>query len=102
MKSKEFQKRIVQLLTEIKISEKRDQIVTEFLTAVWGDETLDTGEFDDRLTVLANRMEHYVSNPESRAEDGSYFGDEKLLELVGEFLTFVEGLDTTSGPAKSK
>ncbi len=34
----------------------------------------------DVLADLAMELEHYVSDPKARAEDPSYFGDEKAIE----------------------
>jgi hypothetical protein len=36
----------------------------------------------DVLADLAMDLEHYVADPKARAEDPSYFGDEKAMEKI--------------------
>lgn len=44
------------------------------------------------LNELVFDLANYVANPEWRKEDPSYFGDEKLEELIKEALEKIEGL----------
>jgi len=69
------------LIKILQDKENRDKLISEFQISIWNG-----SDDDDILINLAHDLEFYVSNEEHRKEDPSYFGDEKLEEVIFEAL----------------
>lgn len=55
----------------------REQLIKEFQDRIWNDENP-----NEILSELAYDLDFYEPNEELRKEDASYYGDERLEELL--------------------
>lgn len=64
-------------------SGQRLEHLRRFQEAVWGEEVADADpDVDDLLGELAYDLDFYEPDPRARAEDPSFFGDERLEREV--------------------
>jgi hypothetical protein len=84
---------LVKILYQILKSDfnKRGQLVFNFIEAINNDDSNNITQQElDILIDLSFDIEPYEANPERRRQDPSYFGDEKLEELIKEALEKIE------------
>lgn len=60
----------------------KDKLVTKLADTIWLDETERPEALDELLYELASDLDLYVPNEAHRAEDPSYYGDEKLHLVI--------------------
>lgn len=75
------------LLTNIKLKDNKQELITEFQDLVWEDRLMGiTEEEKELLSDFAYDLDFYEPDKVKRSEDPSYFGDERLVQLIDEFL----------------
>ena len=85
---------MVELLKRIhEGSEDRDVLIDQFQNEVFtGESSKRTDSEYDILNGLAIDLDYYVSDPELRKEERSYYGVERLQDEVRAALRAIEGL----------
>lgn len=79
------------LKTALTSDEERTKAIREFQELFFkSDEVLVSKEVDEVLNELAGDLEFYVPIGLHRAQDPSYFGDEKAKKLIRETLKLLE------------
>ncbi|MBN9378034.1 MAG: hypothetical protein BGO14_00930 [Chlamydiales bacterium 38-26] len=72
---------ILTVLHKIKNKEDPSDLIRKFQNEIWNRE-----ETDEILSELASDLDDYEPNPLLRMEDRSYYGNEKLVQVINNFL----------------
>jgi len=70
----------------------RESIIKDFQNTIWNEESVADDELDEILSDLAMDLDFYEPNPEYRKEHFSYYGDEKLDDLLMKMIVIIEHL----------
>ncbi len=75
---------LIQLLQSVLETEypNREKLIKEFQDEVWDDTSIQDEMLNDILTDIAYDLDFYEPNEEWRKEDPSYYGDDRLEEVV--------------------
>jgi len=75
---------LIQLLQTVLVAEHRikQELIKEFQDEVWNDESIQDETLNEILSQLAYDLDFYEPNEEWRKESLSYYGDERLEEVV--------------------
>ena len=75
---------LIQLLQTVLVSEHRikQELIKEFQDEVWNDESIQDETLNEILSQLAYDLDFYEPNEEWRKESLSYYGDDRLEEVV--------------------
>lgn len=76
---------LIQLLQTVLVAEhriKQELIIKEFQDEVWNDESIQDETLNEILSQLAYDLDFYEPNEEWRKESLSYYGDDRLEEVV--------------------
>lgn len=88
----EIKEKLHEILNE-KPGKGRGELVTKFDDMIFLCDDLKVDEdIEDVLVELAWDLEYYVSDPQWREEDPSYYGDERLEQEINEALQKIEVL----------
>lgn len=76
-------KEAIQLLDGVlSFPEALDEEIPKLQEAIWDDDSEEETPVLEILRDLAYDLEYYVSDPDNRREDPSYFGSDKALEEI--------------------
>lgn len=75
---------LIQLLQTVLVAEHRikQELIKEFQDEVWNDESIQDETLNEILSQLAYDLDFYEPNEEWRKESLSYYGDDRLEEVV--------------------
>lgn len=75
---------LIQLLQTVLVAEHRikQELIKEFQDEVWNDESIQDETLNEILSQLAYDLDFYEPNEEWRNESLSYYGDDRLEEVV--------------------
>lgn len=75
---------LIQLLQTVLVAEYRIKqgLIKEFQDEVWNDESIQDETLNEILSQLAYDLDFYEPNEEWRKESLSYYGDDRLEEVV--------------------
>jgi hypothetical protein len=68
----------------------RNKLISEFQYLAWN-----SNEDNDIIVTIAHDLDYYEPNEEHRKEDPSFYGDEKLEEVIMEALKDLEADEET-------
>jgi len=72
---------ILNQILQVSTSEKMTLIKT-FQDEIWNDESMQDSPLDDILSELAYDLDFYEPDDAWRLESSSYYGDERLYEII--------------------
>lgn len=73
---------IEELLKSILEYPSREKLIKDFQDEVWNDDSIQDEVLNEILSELAYDLDFYEPNKEWRKEDQSYYGDDRLEEVI--------------------
>lgn len=75
---------LIQLLQVVLDAEQpiKQKLIKEFQDEVWNDESIQDENLNEILSELAYDLDFYEPNEEWRKEDLSYYGNDRLEEVI--------------------